>query len=66
MGFAHSIIEDTLIVMALGADVSGVLVGRLVFAVLATAAVGAVIRSMSDESFARWAFRVPDVAAKSA
>lgn len=64
MGFAHSIIEDTLIVMALGADVSGVLVGRLVFAVAATAAVGAVIRSMSDESFARWAFRVPDAAPK--
>lgn len=66
MGFAHSIIEDTLIVMALGADISGVLVGRMVFAVIATAAVGAVIRSMSDETFARWAFRVPDAAGKTA
>lgn len=57
MGFAHSVIEDTLIVLALGADVGGVLVGRLAFAVAATAAVAGFLRIVSDEAFFTWAYR---------
>ena len=60
MGFAHSIIEDTLIVVALGADIGAVLGGRLVFAVAATAAVTGLLRTVSDETFFTWAFRAPN------
>ena len=57
MGFAHSIIEDTLILVALGADVYGILVGRLVFAVTATAAIAAVLHRLSDKTFFTRIFR---------
>ena len=57
MGFAHSVIEDTLIVMALGADMYGVLVGRLAFAIVATAAIAALLRHLADETFFAHMFR---------
>jgi spore maturation protein SpmB len=57
MGFAHSVIEDTLIVMALDADISGVLAGRLAFAVLATALIAALLGRLADERFYAHAFR---------
>lgn len=57
MGFAHSIIEDTLIVIALGADLTSVLLGRLVFAVLATALVAYSLSSISNSLFFATLFR---------
>ncbi|MGQ8634678.1 nucleoside recognition domain-containing protein [Agrobacterium sp. DKPNP3] len=57
MGFAHSVIEDTLVVMSLGADVYGVLLGRLVFAVAATAVIAALLHRLSDEIFFARMFR---------
>lgn len=57
MGFAHSIIEDTLIVVALGADLGAVLGGRLVFGLAATAAIAGILRYVSDEKFFTWVFR---------
>lgn len=57
MGFAHSVIEDTLVVMALGADMAGVLVGRLIFAFAAIAAIATLLNGVSDNTFHRWMFR---------
>ena len=57
MGFAHSVIEDTAIVMSVGANIWGVLVGRLVFAILATALIAAILRAVPDPLFLRWGFR---------
>jgi hypothetical protein len=57
MGFAHSIVEDTLLVMALGADGISLFFGRLVFAVLASALIAATISLASDDVFFRAFFR---------
>lgn len=57
MGFAHSVIEDTLVVMSLGADVYGVLLGRLVFAVVATGLIALLLRRLSDQAFFARMFR---------
>ncbi len=59
MGFAHSVIEDTLIVMSVGADAWGVLAGRVVFAIAATASVAALLSRMSDDRFFARFYRAP-------
>ncbi|PKA40346.1 nucleoside recognition protein [Rhizobium sullae] len=59
MGFAHSVIEDTILVISLGADVYGVLLGRVAFAIAATAVIAALLRRLSDETFFAQVFRPP-------
>ncbi|WP_421594327.1 nucleoside recognition domain-containing protein [Shinella sp. M27] len=63
MGFAHSVIEDTLIVISLGADVYGVLIGRIVFAIAATAILAALLRQLSDRAFFARMFRMDAIKA---
>jgi len=57
MGFAHSIIEDTLLMLSLGADIYSTLIGRVVFAIGATAALALVLASISDRAFFARLFR---------
>ncbi|WP_221932004.1 nucleoside recognition domain-containing protein [Paracoccus sp. M683] len=58
MGFSHSLIEDTAIVMALGADGMAVLWGRLLFAIVATALVMRIVDRLPSGVFHRWLFPV--------
>ncbi|MBA4611142.1 nucleoside recognition protein [Stappia taiwanensis] len=56
MGLCHSVIEDTLIVVALGADLTSVLVGRVVFSILAVAVIAKCLALVPDRRFFRYLF----------
>jgi len=56
LGVLHSLIEDTLLVMLLGADISGVLWLRLLFAFLAVALTARLLRLVGDDFFHRQLF----------
>ena len=64
LGFAHSVIDDTLLVMALGADMISVLVGRVLFAIAATAIITAVLYRLSDRTFHAHLFPIGQVGTK--
>ena len=61
MGFAHGIIEDTIVVIALGADFTSVFAGRIVFSILATAAIALVLRIISEKRFLAFFFNVKNL-----
>ncbi len=50
LGLCHSLIEDTLLVMLLGADVVGVLWGRLIFALIVIAILARLLSARSLEN----------------
>lgn len=51
LGLSHSLIEDTLIVMALGADWSGVLLGRIILTLALIIPISYAVRHMPDRYF---------------
>lgn len=58
LGLCHSIIDDTLLMILLGADASGVLWGRLVFSILITTVLVQIVKrlpmAMWDRYLVRW------------
>lgn len=50
----HSLIEDTALILLLGADISGVLWFRLVFSIVFVGVLSRIILKMDDETFARY------------
>ncbi|TYO99886.1 nucleoside recognition protein [Geothermobacter ehrlichii] len=57
MSICHSLIEDTLFVMAMGAHVTGVLFGRFLFSLLVMALLARLVHGMSEKTFHAWLFR---------
>jgi len=56
MGYCHSMIEDTLLLIAFGGHWSGVLVGRIVISILLIIPVSIMVIRMSDETFHKYWF----------
>lgn len=59
MGLAHSLIEDTLLMAAIGGHWSGILVGRVVFALVVVFGLVRLLSLVSDKTFDRMLFRTP-------
>lgn len=54
LGICHSLIEDTLLVMLIGADLSGILWARIAFALLLIGVISRLMRRLNNR---RWLFR---------
>lgn len=59
MGFCHSLVEDTLIVIAFGGHWSGVFVGRILISILLILPISYAVLKMSDKTFKRYLYRDP-------
>jgi len=59
MSLCHSLIEDTLLMTALGGHVSGVLLGRLLFALVVTALLVKAVGLLPEGAFERYLVRPP-------
>jgi hypothetical protein len=55
----HSLIEDTLFIVAIGGHWSGVLLGRIIFTVIIMVILGVVIHRVPDEFFYRYLYKRP-------
>jgi hypothetical protein len=54
MGLCHSLIEDTILMMAIGGHYSGILIARLFFSFLIIWAIVKFTKKLSDKSFAKY------------
>ena len=57
MGFLHSIIEDTLLMMLLGGSIWGFLIGRIIFAFFIVWLMVKIFSIMSEQSFNKFFFK---------
>jgi len=57
MALCHSLIEDTLFMIALGGDVTGVLIGRFIFAVVVMIGLSRLILALPDPHFHKFLYR---------
>ncbi len=57
MGFLHSIIEDTLLMMLLGGSIWGFLIGRIIFAFFIVWIMVKLFSIMTDENFKKFFFK---------
>lgn len=54
LGLSHSLIEDTLLMMLIGADLSGILIGRVVFTLIVIFAMVRLVRTLSTTTVNRY------------
>ncbi|MGC2856138.1 nucleoside recognition domain-containing protein [Novispirillum sp. DQ9] len=59
MAICHSMIEDTLFMIALGGHWSGIVVGRLVFSLVVMAVLARIVHALPDAALERWLYRSP-------
>lgn len=57
MGLSHSIVEDTLLMMSLGGNISGLLFARIAFTWIIISILVLFVGKISDDSFYRYFFR---------
>ncbi|MCW8915334.1 MAG: hypothetical protein OQK24_05705 [Magnetovibrio sp.] len=57
MALCHSLIEDPLFMIALGGDVTGVLIGRFIFAIIVMIGISRIILALPEATFNRWLYR---------
>jgi hypothetical protein len=54
MGLSHSLIEDTLLMMTIGASLLGILLGRVIFSILIMVVLITIIKQLSERIFYRY------------
>ena len=60
MGLTHSLIEDTILMMTIGASLLGILLGRVVFAIIAMIILVRLISMLSDRIFRGYFYQTKD------
>ncbi len=66
MGLAHSVIEDSLLMLSLGASAWGVFGARIAFAWVVLAVLVRLVRRLPDRVFFRWFCHAPDAGSRPA